>query len=298
MISVTSYIEQLTVKRQQRGLTLIELVFVVAILAILAGFLVPRLGFVRNLAIDSAQASQTSAAAEHAVFYNVVNNKFGDGWDTLLNASDTVYANGTIGYLNKSLQGYITPLDLTNNLNAAKSLLGQLNGQLDPITSVTLYDHDATNNANSSGTIPTVFTYTKGSPDSVASTGGKSVAQITLPTSTASPTYPIYQAIYGASKLTAAGIPADGTYLVALGFGANSAPVGKTVLQAPIIATKDTAEYGRPLLLLKVFAGQAGAGVTVDATLTGKNATTVGALTPLGQAVNTVLDTYKTETKR
>ena len=45
-------------KNSLKGLTLIELVFVVAILAILAGFLVPRLGALRNLAADAGNADQ------------------------------------------------------------------------------------------------------------------------------------------------------------------------------------------------------------------------------------------------
>jgi prepilin-type N-terminal cleavage/methylation domain-containing protein len=222
------------VSHSPRGLTLIELVLVVAVLAILAGFIVPRLGFIRNLAGEAANATIIADSANQAVLFNTAIGHYPQGEDTLLDSTGALY-----GSLNSSLKNALTALDLSTDTNAAKSLNGQLGGG-----TVVLYANDTTNSVPAnSGTIVSNLT---------SSTG--KVAQVKVPTTLNDASYPIYLAAYGATRLnTTTGAPNDGTYLVALGYGPGSEINGKTGLEAPLLFDKTAGEYNRPILLLKVF---------------------------------------------
>lgn len=229
---------------RRHGLTLIELVVVIAVLAILAGFIVPRLGFVRNLAADSGNATIVADSATQAVFYNTAVGHYPAGEDSLLDTANAVYAN-----LNPGLSAILTSLDLSTDNNAAKSLVGQI----DPKgASFDLYQGTAggspTSTPNSDFSSLEVVTYSSG-------TGGAGhVAQVTVPTKLTDKSYPIYLAAYGSVGLSATtGAPLDGTYLVALGYGSNSQINGKTGLEPPTEFDKVPGEYTRPVLLLKVF---------------------------------------------
>ena len=107
--------------RKRHGLTLIELVVVIAVLAILAGFIVPRLGFVRNLAAESGNATIIADSATQAVFYNTAVGHYPGGEDTLLDTGNAVYAN-----LNAKLSAILTPLDLSTDNGAGQSIVGQI----------------------------------------------------------------------------------------------------------------------------------------------------------------------------
>jgi prepilin-type N-terminal cleavage/methylation domain-containing protein len=235
-------------RSRNRGLTIIELVVVVAVLAILAGFIVPRLGFVRNLAAESGNATIIADAASQAVFYNTAVGHYPQGEDSLLDTANAVYAN-----LNSSLKGALTSLDLSTDNLAGKSLAAQLdpNG-----ASFVLYEGTAggspTSTPNTDFTNLETITYSSG-----AGAVGH-VAQVTPPVAadvTANHVnYQIYKAAYGLSNLSATtGAPLDGTYLIAVGYGANSQINGKTGLEAPLLFDKTPGEYTRPVLLLKVF---------------------------------------------
>jgi prepilin-type N-terminal cleavage/methylation domain-containing protein len=247
-------------RRRRQGLTLIELVVVVAVLAILAGFIVPRLGFVRNLAAESANATIISDSASQAVFYNTAVGHYPTGEDSLLDTANAVYAN-----LNSGLSAILTPLDLSTDNNAAKSIVGQLDPKT---TSVTLYAGTAggspTSTPNTDFTTAETLTYSK------TAGGAGHVAQVTLPTSLTSASYPIYQAAYGSGALnTTTGAPLDGTYLIAFGYGSNIQINGKTGLEPPVLFDKTPGEYTRPILLLKVFpTGETAVGVPAGTSAT------------------------------
>ena len=290
MISVTSYIEQLTVKRKQRGLTLIELVFVVAILAILAGFLVPRLGTVRNLAAAAGNADQTRAALDQSVLYNIEYGKYPGGEDSLLDSTGAVYSK-----LDAGLSGVLAPHTLT--VNEAKSINTQLTFDGTGGTPTYFYDADTT----IAGANDAFISY---NPVLVA--GGSKVSQIKLPTGVdqTKNTWPIYIGVYGLDKLSAAGAPLDGSFLIGIGDGVQAETNSKTALGAPVLYTKDSNAYGRPVFLLRVFgttiatytgtlSGQTFTGVTA-----GTAAATAGALSPQGLLVTQSLAKYAAEKNR
>jgi prepilin-type N-terminal cleavage/methylation domain-containing protein len=231
-------------RSRYRGLTIIELVVVVAVLAILAGFIVPRLGFVRNLAAESGNATIIADSASQAVFYNTAVGHYPQGEDSLLDTANAVYAN-----LDAKLSAILTAYDLSTDNAAGQSIVAQL----DPLSaSINLYAGTAggspTSTPNSDFTNLQTVTWSK------AAGAAGHVAQVTIPTALTSASYPIYQAAYGSAALSATtGAPLDGTFLVALGYGANSQINGKTGLEAPVLFSKLPGEYTRPVLLLKVF---------------------------------------------
>lgn len=247
--------------RRPRGLTLIELVVVVAVLAILAGFIVPRLGFVRNLASEASNATIISDASTQAVFYNTAVGHYPQGEDSLLDTSNAVYAN-----LNSKLAAILTPLDLSTDNKAAQSIVAQL----DPNSaSADLYS--GTPGGSTASTPNTDFTNLTAITWSSTAGGAGHVAQVKTPTALTDASYPIYQAAYGSAALnTTTGAPLDGTFLVALGYGANSQINGKTGLEPPVLFDKTPGEYTRPVFLLKVF-GKSSTAVGVP---TGTSATT------------------------
>ena len=231
-------------RSRHRGLTIIELVVVVAVLAILAGFIVPRLGFVRNLAAESGNATIIADSSSQAVFYNTAVGHYPQGEDSLLDTANAVYAN-----LDAKLSAILTAYDLSTDNAAGQSIVAQL----DPNSaSIDLYAGTAlgspTSTPNSDFTNLETVTWAK------AAGAVGHVAQVSIPTALTSASYPIYQAAYGSAALNATtGAPLDGTFLVALGYGANSQINGKTGLEAPVLFDKIPGEYTRPVLLLKVF---------------------------------------------
>lgn len=235
---------QISRSRKRKGLTLIELVVVVAVLAILAGFIVPRLGFVRNLASEASNATIISDSATQAVFYNTAVGHYPQGEDSLLDTTNAVYAN-----LNSKLAAILTPLDLSTDNKAAQSVVAQL----DP-NSLSANLYSGTAGGSTTSTPNTDFSNLTPITWSSAAGGAGHVAQIKLPTALTDPSYPIYQAAYGSGALSATtGAPLDGTFLVGLGYGSNSQINGKTGLEPPVLFDKTPGEYTRPVLLLKVF---------------------------------------------
>ena len=168
--------------RAPRGLTLVELVFVVAILAILAGALVPRLGTVRNLAADASNADQTAAALNQAVLYNVEQNVYPAGEDTLIAANGT-NAGALYGNLDAGLSALLTPKTL--DAAEAKSINTQLTFDTTGGTPTYLFNND---------TAGTEAAGDSGGANSVGSTPvttGTVVAQVTIPTAITGTTYSI-----------------------------------------------------------------------------------------------------------
>jgi len=222
-------------KSRKRGLTLIELVVVVAVLAILAGFIVPRLGFIRNLAGDAGNATTVSDAIQQSVLYNTAEGHYPTGEDTLLNSSGAALD----ASLNSGLKGVLT-LGTVGGPLGLKSLTGQFG-----TSTVTLWNQSdqATTTPNLDDTTSVVLT--TGTPIAIVNSANTNGQQV-------------YRAAYESSELTVdstgtLGTPNDGTYLIALGFGTNSQIVDRSALQAPVLFDKLPSEYTRPVFLLKVY---------------------------------------------
>jgi prepilin-type N-terminal cleavage/methylation domain-containing protein len=108
-----------------RGLTLLELVVVIGVLALLAGLMIPKVADLVERSRSSAQAFSTADVGRQLEMFFGMNQKYPDGWDTLTNGSGGLYANlhanltastGTLGSI--LLTGTMTEDQITS-LNAA-----------------------------------------------------------------------------------------------------------------------------------------------------------------------------------
>jgi prepilin-type N-terminal cleavage/methylation domain-containing protein len=283
----------------RRGLTLIELTLVVAILAILAGFLLPRLGLVRNLSADAGNADQTRAALDQSVLYNITQGHYPQGEDTLLESGNVLFGstNGDVYGLDPGLSGLLTVYTLTNN--DAKSINAQLTPDSTGATQATLYNNSQTDAAaNGAGNSDDAST-------AVTVASGAAVAEVTVPTSpvtaaTPSKTAAIYYGTYNQSELSSTtGAPLDGSILIALGFGPSSQLQGKTALGVPALFVKNPDSYNRPILLLRLYGSTYTPTAPFDNLVpVGTAAATAGALSPDGKLVAGNLSKYQTDQQR
>jgi prepilin-type N-terminal cleavage/methylation domain-containing protein len=267
-------------RRIRRGLTLVELVFVVAILAILAAFLAPRLGFIRNLARSASAADQVAEVVKQTVLFNGAFGTFPQGWDTLTNSSGTLSP-----ALDSGLSGVLTPTAL--DATGLRSIVGQISPQGASGTAI-FYDLDDSLLASGTlpgdiGTIQRVVT--------TASTGSQATfAQVRTDNAAGQA---IYKQIYG-EVAAPGGVPTDGTRLIALGAGPNNGLVGKSALQIPVINLKDTTKYNRAIILLKIFP----TGSTAPNVPAGSAASTSTGLTPDGKTIQGALRQYVVDQNR
>jgi prepilin-type N-terminal cleavage/methylation domain-containing protein len=276
---------------RHKGLTLIELVVVIAVLAILAGFIVPRLGFVRNLAGDSGNATTIADSATQAVFYNTAEGHYPTGEDTLLNSAGTALDT----YLNSGLKSVLSAaaIDTQGALSFAAQLTGSASGG-----TVTLYDQADINTTapNQDDTLPVTLvassTTFSGATDWAVVNGLTSQGAAVLQAA-----YGLVNLNYATDGVTGALSTAaakDGTTLVALGYGTNSQINGKTGLEAPVLFDKKPGEYTRPILLLKVFS----TGSTATGVPPGTSAATSVSISFDGTSTTANLSKYSVDQNR
>lgn len=80
---------------RRAGMTLIELVVVVAILAVLAGLVLPRLDNIMVRANKSQGASNMHGVSRYVQTHMVMNNVYPDNWDSLLDTAGNRWTAGT-----------------------------------------------------------------------------------------------------------------------------------------------------------------------------------------------------------
>src|SRR5262249_28891946 len=76
-------------KRRQSGFTLLELVVVVAVLVILAGFVLPKLDLFQLKANKGVAAANMSGTSRYIQQYRIQNNVYPDNWDSLMDNTGT-----------------------------------------------------------------------------------------------------------------------------------------------------------------------------------------------------------------
>jgi prepilin-type N-terminal cleavage/methylation domain-containing protein len=88
--------------RARRGLTLIELVVVVAILGVLAAMLLPKFEGLQNAADHAAAASSVADTAKLIETYKSSKMVYPDGWDSLTDGA-AMWTSGNVGTKTKGL---------------------------------------------------------------------------------------------------------------------------------------------------------------------------------------------------
>jgi prepilin-type N-terminal cleavage/methylation domain-containing protein len=250
----------------KRGFTLIELVVVLAIIAALAGLVIPQVAMLGRTTDMAASASSQKELANNIQLFFVLQKRYPQGLDSLIRTSDNqIYASDTLDSTTQTiglpyagadgtrLQAQLTAATLDNPANA------QWVRSISRSGFEWLFDHDtAVVNSNNSGSVRR---------DIPASTNASSTLLVAEVTGT-----------YLRDKLVPDGLK-SGERLVAFGIGGRNSAIGKTILNAPIYPGCDGKYYGRFVAVFKIYA-------------TGERATLVGVIDSYGRSPDYTIQQY------
>lgn len=232
--------------RARRGLTLLELVAVMAILAVIIGMIVPRLDFFKD------QADHVAAAGNSADLFTMVQaQKISSGsfpsFDLLVGSDGTAYSklwsiSGTPPVVGTQL------LDSGGTRWYSSFLESGLKSGYYQLSTAT----DASNSAGSASTNPVVDL-----TSAPASTTGLYVAELDY-NSTSNPyVSTIFQRCFpDVAAVSGVYTPPSGTKLIAMGIGPRSSLVGNTVESIPLdIQTGDDPAlvYSRYIAIFAIY---------------------------------------------
>lgn len=222
------------------GFTLIELVVVLVIIATIAGFVIPQVSGLGRSSDMAASAKTQADLANNLQLFFVLQKRFPQGMDSLLDTSGAIYSSDTTdantqtrglpysGADGTRLQDQLTASDLTNATNA------QWLRSLSRCGFDWVYDHDTTVlNANNSSALTT---------QRLLSSSPFKVAEITAPSGN-----------YLISKLVPQGLASD-ERLVAFGVGPRITSISKTMANPPIYPGADGKYYGRYVAVFRIYA--------------------------------------------
>lgn len=267
---------------RRRGLTLIELTVVIAILAVLAMMLLPRLAFMRTMSVHASAATQLQEVSQNLLAFHATQAKWPHRFDSLLTSASAggsptgLYGSGggAQGLDTNLTGGLLTTTVLT--ANQKKSLSGLLGNPSGNTTVLQVMDHDESQTKpGNSG----VF-----ARDLNASGANLTVATID-PTHNVNPADPnsasgaiIYNSIYPE------GNPNNET-LVALGVGPQCTAVSKTIVTPPQLYMKDGTRYNRVIVVIRVRPD-------------GVQASLATAISPDGRTIDQCLGNYRVTAER
>jgi prepilin-type N-terminal cleavage/methylation domain-containing protein len=227
---------------RRRGFTLLELVVVLLIIATIAALAVPLVGYLGR-STDMAYSAKTQADLNNNLqLYFLLQKRFPQGLDSLLEGGTAVYASDTTdpntqtrglpyaGADGTRLQAQLTVGALAN-ATGAEYLRSFTRSGFDY-----LFDHDTTTiNANNSATIQRFVVANGGTPAPTS----VNVAEVT--------------GTYLIGKMVPQGLNAN-ERLIAVGIGPRNAAVNKTIANCPIYPGADGRYYGRFVAIFKIYA--------------------------------------------
>jgi prepilin-type N-terminal cleavage/methylation domain-containing protein len=227
-----------------RGFTLIELLVVLIIIAALAALIVPNIGMLGR-STDMAVSAKTQAdIANQMNQFFVMQKRYPQGLDSLLDTTGAVYASDTtngdtqtrglpfFGSQGTRMQAQLTPTVLTNAPNA-EYLRSLTRAGFDWV-----YDHDiAAINSNLSNTAfrPLIA--------DANGTGNPAPATVTVAEVTGA---------FMINQLVPRGLR-NGQRLVAFGFGQRNTAIGTTTTTTPLYPGTDKTYYGRYIAYFMIY---------------------------------------------
>ncbi len=246
---------------RRRGLTLIELVIVLVILATVAGLVIPHVGMIGRSSDMAASAKTQSDLAANIQLFFVLQKRYPQGFDSLLDTTGAIYASDTTDANTQSrglpyagadgtrLQSQLAKASLTN-ATGAEYLKSFTRSGFDYV-----FDHDTTVvNSNNSATT-----------QRYVSANGSTSAPSTVDVAEVTGSYLV-------GKFVPQGLQ-TGERLVALGIGPRIAAQSKTLSNAPVYPGCDGKYYGHYVAVFKIYA-------------TGERATLVGVCDSYGRTPN------------
>ena len=246
---------------RRRGFTLIELVVVILIIAIIAGLIIPQVANLGRSADMAASAKTQADVANNVQLFFVLQKRFPQGLDSLLDTTGVVYSSDTTnadtqtrglpygGADGTRLQAQLAPAALTNATNA-EYLRSLTRSGFDWV-----FDHDTT-------VIDSNFSNTtfRGLVADANGTGNTAPTSVNVAEVTGT---------YMLGKLVPGGLKA-GERIVAFGVGSRNTAIGKTLTNSPTYPGCDGKYYGKYVVYFKIYA-------------TGERATLVGASDSYGR---------------
>jgi prepilin-type N-terminal cleavage/methylation domain-containing protein len=232
----------------RKGFTLIELLVVIVIIAALAALIVPNVGMFGRSTDMAVSAKSQSDLANNVQQFFVLQKRYPQGLDSLLDTTGVVYASDTTsgdtqtrglpysGADGTRVQDQLTAVTLTN-ATGAEYLRSVTRAGFDWV-----YDHDtAVVNSNVSNTTARGLAAidATASPTGVALTADPDVAEVT--------------GTYLRGKLVPGGLK-TGQRIVAFGFGQKNTAIGKTSTTTPLYPGADKTYYGRYIVYFMIYA--------------------------------------------
>jgi prepilin-type N-terminal cleavage/methylation domain-containing protein len=232
----------------RKGFTLIELLVVIVIIAALAALIVPNVGMFGRSTDMAVSAKSQSDLANNVQQFFVLQKRYPQGLDSLLDTTGVVYASDTTsgdtqtrglpysGADGTRVQDQLTAVTLTN-ATGAEYLRSVTRAGFDWV-----YDHDtAVVNSNVSNTTARGLAAidATASPTGVALTADPDVAEVT--------------GTYLRGKLVPGGLK-SGQRIVAFGFGQKNTAIGKTSTTTPLYPGADKTYYGRYIVYFMIYA--------------------------------------------
>ena len=244
-------------KFRSRGLTLVELIVVVAIVAVLTMIIVPKLDGLRNNANHAAAAASVSDSTRYIqTWMSMKTNLYPDGWDSLTDGS-AMWPAANVATKTKGLHTtFVSGKFCAGTLETA-DIAG-----LRAIGIGTMYDV----NASLSGKRPGDMFVTKRLLSSSTGTGGTGTVPAVFVNASSSSGINIINHFYrenaknntSGSFYDASGAVVTGRKLLALGLGPMNDIVGKLTMEAPSYANVDSSLiYNRNIALFEVGGSKA-----------------------------------------
>lgn len=259
-------------KTVKKGFTLIELVVVLAIIAALAGLVIPQVAMLGRTTDMAASASSQKELANNIQLFFVLQKRYPQGFDSLLDGTGALYATDNpdstlqtrglpaAGADGTSLNAQLTATTLVNTAGVTEWVRSFTRAGFEYV-----YDHDtALINSNNSATIrrPTTGVFSSTATMPIAEVTGTALIAKLSPN----------------NLLPVGTLPAN-ERLVAVGIGPRNSALSKTILNSPIYPGADGRYYGRFIAVFKIYAN-------------GERATLVGVIDSYGRHPDYTIQQY------